>query len=116
MSSLKPTFDPLAAAQSLMGKLAEAADHHFLLTWEGSKIPRGASIDSTPIGWTQNGMVTGTNGQQLGYYERLEEFGGPSGNRQSMLVSTNGATLTPPPGGSATELKTTSAAPAPKPR
>ena len=58
----------------------------FLVEWSGSKIPRGAAIDGVAIAWTQNGMVTGAGGVDLGTYERLVEFGGASGREHKMLI------------------------------
>lgn len=97
--------DPLAIAQNLIRQMASKSENFFLLTYEGTKIPRGAAIDNVEIGWTQNGMITGVGGQHLGYYERIVEFGPPSGNQHIMLISTNGKTLTPPPAGTVDKLE-----------
>lgn len=56
------------------------------LEWKGTKIPRGLSINGVPIAWTQHGIVTGENGQRLGTYKRLVEFGGPNHDEHVMLV------------------------------
>lgn len=72
----------VGAAQDEMKTGAET----YLVEWQGSKIPRGASIHGIAIGWTQNGIVSGTQGENLGTYERLVEFGGESGREHKMLV------------------------------
>lgn len=76
------TEDLIAGLQNQMKEGATT----FLVEWQGSKIPRGAAIDGIAIAWTQNGMVTGAGGEQLGTYERLVEFGGPSGREHKMLI------------------------------
>jgi len=96
--------DPMAMAQALIGQMMGKSENFFLLTYEGSKIPRGAAIDNVEIGWTQHGMVTGKGGEQLGYYERIVEFGGSTGNTQVMLIATNGKSLTPPPSGTVNKV------------
>lgn len=80
--------------QAAMQQLVEAhlqaraarSKHVFLLEWEGNKIPRGAVIKGHSIGWTQNGIVTSEQGQTIGVYERLIEFGGDGGRDQKILV------------------------------
>ena len=75
---------------SNVNKILSAMRHHankvFHLQWEGNKIPRGALIEGAEIAWTQNGMVSGSKGENIGTYERLVEFGGASGKEQQMLV------------------------------
>ena len=73
-------------AQALLDRISSQADKFFLLEWEGSKIPRWAKIHDVQIGWTQNGMVNGVKGEDLGTYERLVEFGGTSGKEQKIIV------------------------------
>jgi len=73
-------------ANELIARWRERAKKVFHLKWEGNKIPRGAVIEGTEIGWTQNGQVTGVGGEMIGMYDRLVEFGGASGNEQQMLV------------------------------
>jgi len=58
----------------------------FLLTWTGSKVPRGANVFGHIVMWTQNGQVTTQTGIDIGTYDRLVEFGGPSHNEQMMIV------------------------------
>jgi hypothetical protein len=86
-------------AEDMIGKLSDEANNHFLLTWEGSKVPRGAAIGGTDVGWTQHGIITGIDGSSLGYYDRISEFGGPEGRTQAMLIGTDREGVTPPPGG-----------------
>jgi len=97
--SVKDAFNAMDVAREVIAKLRHKSDNYFILTWDGSKIPRGAKVDNVEISWTQNGMVTGKGGEQLGYYDRLVEFGQPGGNRQVMLIGTSAKTITPPPGG-----------------
>ena len=58
----------------------------FELTWDGSKIPRGAEILGEKIGWTQNGVVSSENGEIIGTYERIEEWTGSNGDHHKMHV------------------------------
>lgn len=71
---------------NLLQRVSELSTKIFLLEWEGNKIPRGTRINGKPIGWTQHGMVTSDQGQTIGTYERLSEFGGESGREQKMVV------------------------------
>ncbi len=75
-----------AKFRSLLNTAKQKSQHIFLLTWEGSKIPRGAEILGKTIAWTQHGIVRDSNGGTIGAYERLEEFGGKSGKEQRMTV------------------------------
>ena len=58
----------------------------FLLTWEGSKIPRGAHVLDHEIGLTRYGRVLTTSGKTTGTYDRLVEFGGAVRKQQKMLI------------------------------
>ena len=58
----------------------------FHLKWEGGKIPRGAVICDQEISWTQNGIVQAMDGDIIGTYHRLVEFGGNFGSEQQMIV------------------------------
>lgn len=58
----------------------------FELTWEGNKVPRGAEIFGKKIAWTQHGRVITEDGEDIGSYERIEEFGGPNKKSQKMHV------------------------------
>ena len=58
----------------------------FKLVWEGSKIPRGATILGKEIGWTQHGIVLGTDGSHIGQYDRTVESEGESHEKQEMIV------------------------------
>ena len=62
----------------------------FILKWEGTNIPRGAKVNDIAIAWTQNGMVTGANGEDLGYYTRTKSAEGPNCNQYEMVISTFG--------------------------
>lgn len=73
-------------AKGMIARWRERARKIFHLKWEGSKIPRGAMIDGTEIGWAQNGQVVGVDGKTIGVYDRLVEFGGTSGKEQQMLI------------------------------
>lgn len=73
---------------TLQGELKDRAANLYLLTWHGGKIPRGAMLNGQEIGWTQHGIVTSVNGEQLGFYDRLLEFGGDDGQEQLMIVYT----------------------------
>lgn len=70
----------------LLKKFVEHSKMVFLLIWEGNKIPRGAVICGHTIAWMQHGMVTSEQGETIGFYQRLMEFGGKSGKEQRVLV------------------------------
>jgi len=91
--------DRMAQADYLRSLLGATKTNQFKMTWEGTKIPRGATINGIEIGWTQHGNVTGVGGEQLGQYERATEFGGATGEQHVMIISTNYANITPPAGG-----------------
>ena len=61
----------------------------FLLTWEGTNIPRGAKILGYEIVWTQQGTVYATGNKPIGSYDRLVESRGVCG-KQQMLVYVEG--------------------------
>jgi len=98
------TDDGMKRADYLKGLLEGGQENRFRLTWEGSKIPRGGAVDGVEIAWTQHGMITGVNRENLGYYTREEEFGGESGKRHVMVISTRGSEVTPPDCGSVEKL------------
>lgn len=75
-----------AVALNLLGKIAEEAGGGYRLRWRGSKIPRGATVGGVSIGWTQNGIVTGTGGERLGTYERVVEWGGPGRDEHEIMI------------------------------
>lgn len=58
----------------------------YLLDWEGSKVPRGVTIEGKVIAWTQNGMVVATDHSTIGTYDRTIEFGGESRQHHQMLI------------------------------
>lgn len=70
----------------LISRIRESGGRRFLLVWEGNKIPRGARVLGYEIGWTQNGQVRTTSGEDIGNYDRLVEFGGADGKQQKMLI------------------------------
>ena len=73
---------------SILQQLRERLTQVHLLTWEGNKVPRGVEINGHQIAWTQNGIVTSTEGEMIGQYDRLVEFGGENHRTQRMLVFT----------------------------
>lgn len=72
--------------QIMINKRIHSSSEILLLEWEGNKIPRGAKIGNKEIAWTQHGIVTDKNGDDIGTYERIVEFGGVSKYQQVMLV------------------------------
>lgn len=72
--------------EGLRAEFMKRADDAFILIWEGDKIPRGAEINGYQIIWTQNGVVQSHDGEIIGVYDRLMEYGGPSHKEQQMLV------------------------------
>lgn len=77
-----------AANQKLneyLAKLREGREM-YLVSWRGSKIPRGVKVKGYQIVWTQNGVVTESGGMQIGTYQRLREFGGDSGKEHTMVI------------------------------
>ena len=73
--------------RDLLQQLKDKQGSRLYLAWEGTKIPRGVELPGGTIAWTQNGIVAGTDGKQLGYYDRVEEWGGPNKNRHKMIIS-----------------------------
>ncbi len=102
----------LAKCKALTDSLLDTYPLWYLLKWQGSKIPRGATIGGVEIGWTQHGMITGSNGMGLGYYSRLLEWGGENGDSHAMVVGCS-VTLEPPLGGTATLFKSELHTPSP---
>lgn len=83
-------------AEALLSFLRKAAPKRYILRWVGSsRVPRGAKIGEVAIGWTQHGIVTGTGGEQLGYYERTVEWGGPYSDSHEMIISCAGPVYGP---------------------
>lgn len=72
-------------ANSVLQATAANADSMWFLRWKGTKTPRGASILSYPIDWTQNGVVS-SGSKMIGTYTRLQEFGGPDHDEHMMIV------------------------------
>lgn len=82
-------FQVDSKVSSLLSAMKTQAKHAYVLSWEGSKIPRGAVINGETIAWTQHGCVTSESGKMIGTYDRVVEFGGQSGNEQVMIVYSN---------------------------
>jgi len=74
------------AINYIQGVSRDQATQVFLLSWEGNKIPRGIVINDSIIDYTQNGIVSSAEGEMMGTYDRIEEFGGDSGRLQRMVV------------------------------
>lgn len=86
-------FDPEAAESeqklnSLLDKLKDQAERFFIIEWEGSKVLRDVNFQDQQIAGMQNGMIISISGETLGYYERIVEYGGDSGQKQLVLVYT----------------------------
>jgi len=75
-----------ALVNDLQTELMKVAEDAFILLWDGNKIPRGAEVNGHRIGWTQNGQVLSDEGGMIGVYDRLMQYGGPSGKEQQMIV------------------------------
>ena len=71
---------------SMLNQLKDMADRFFVISWEGSRVPRGAMIDEHEIAWTQNGRVLNSQGKAIGYYDRIIDCGSETGTKQQMLV------------------------------
>jgi hypothetical protein len=73
-------------SNALLSAMKKTSQRVFELTWEGDKIPSGAVVAGKTIAWTQNGIVSASDGEMIGTYERLEEFAGTSGKTQRMRI------------------------------
>ena len=80
--------DPMKLANALVDDIRNSSTHDYIMRWKGSKIPRGAIIDGIAIVWTQHGIIIGENGEALGYYDRMREFGGDNHDEHAMLITT----------------------------
>lgn len=64
----------------------------FELTWEGNGVPLGAEILGRKICWTQHGRAwvfperDSEDDEEIGSYKRVEDYGGPTGKMQKMIV------------------------------
>lgn len=85
---------PLMANLALAA-IQDEAPGYFRLTWQGSKVPRGAAVGGALIGWTQNGQVLGKGGEMLGTYERIEEWSGPERDGHEMRVYADSQVFSP---------------------
>lgn len=70
----------------LLADIKDSAELIFLLTWEGNKVPRGAKVFDFEIAGTQHGQVLSSTGEDIGSYDRIEQFAGPDHNQQKMIV------------------------------
>lgn len=86
------------AVKTILNRL-RADGHDYIMQWTGSKIPRGATIDGAPIAWSQRGFLYKKGGEQLGYYDRMEEFGGPNRDQHMMLITTDKPAIVVAPDG-----------------
>jgi hypothetical protein len=77
-----------SALNPLLQELKDSADKLYVLHWHGTRIPRGAQISGKEIGWTQHGIVKSTEGEIIGYYDRLVDCGGDDGSEQQLIVYT----------------------------
>lgn len=82
------TRDPMDQCKSLVDQIRNNSDNNCILRWVGSKIPRGATIGGVEVGWAQHGRIVGKGGEELGFYKRMQEWGGPAANQHAMLVTT----------------------------
>lgn len=73
--------------QPYMEWYAEQAEAVYLLSWEGSNVPKGAIVGRHTIIWTQNGLVSGVDQEgeksDIGVYDRLES---QRDGKQKMIV------------------------------
>lgn len=70
----------------IQAALKRGSDKFYVLDWNGNKIPRGVVLEGHEIGWTQHGVVSSTDGETMGNYDRMIEFGGEDGKQQRMIV------------------------------
>lgn len=88
-------YDPIvdqgliSQVRDLVDAEKQARSGKLLLSWEGSKVPRGVTIQGKTIAWTQHGIVRAEGGGIIGYYDRVEQWAGPEGNRHKMIISLN---------------------------
>ena len=75
-------------ATEIINAIRQGSKHDCIMRGKGSKIPRGATIDGIEVVWAQHGIISGPNGQQLGSYDRMEEFSGENKDRHALLVTT----------------------------
>jgi hypothetical protein len=75
----------------LITSLRSRRQFAYRLRWRGTKVPRGAQLDGSPISWTQHGCVytNASAGTIVGYYTRVAEFAGASGDEHEMIISTD---------------------------
>jgi hypothetical protein len=73
----------------LKNKVASTLSQKFILKWKGPKIPHGAKIGNESIGWTQHGVIKSKNGEIIGYYQRITEWGGDTKDEHEIMISCN---------------------------
>jgi hypothetical protein len=76
-------------AEAVIGQITDEnakKSEPIILSWKGTKTPRGLSINGVQIAWAKNGIVTGVNGEMLGTYARTKEFAGPNRDEHAMIV------------------------------
>lgn len=83
----------------LRDRMRGVPSYRFRMEWNGGKIPDGATSGGYQVGWTQGGLITGTGGERLGTYQRVVDCGGPTFDKQSILIFTEFDTASPLPGG-----------------
>lgn len=93
-SAHKPNDLP-ARCYDLLNRLRGTRRNAFRLHWKGSKIPRGAFLDGSPIVWTQHGIVSTEATANSGYYARVEEWSGVNKDEHEMIIATNGEVTAP---------------------
>lgn len=85
-------------ARSLIDTLMSRG-HLYVMQWRGTKIPRGATIGGAEVGWAQHGIISGKQGQKLGYYKRDIQFGGPGEDFHQIRICTDTETEVVSPSG-----------------
>jgi hypothetical protein len=77
-----------ALCSTLLNELAEQADKGYMLKWQGSaRVPRGVTLGSRVIAWTQHGRVISEAGEHFGVYERLLDAEGPNRDSEMMVLT-----------------------------
>ena len=71
---------------SVLHKAAESSRTLWFLRWKGTKTPHGAVLGETPILYARNGSVCSVQGDTIGIYERLVEWGGPDHDEHMMVI------------------------------
>lgn len=87
--------EPHPRAGDVMNEIRNYSPHRvFRLFWKGSsRVPKGVSVGGYTIQRTQNGVVTFSDHDYFGTYDRLLDRGGEDGNEHLMLVYLDPATF-----------------------